>query len=75
MKSDRDIAIFTQRLNAKAMTTTQINKEIQETKAIMTNLLNCVKAGQKEYYKEYLEVSKYYYKLLQVKPSHNLTIA
>lgn len=34
----------------------------------------CVKSGQTEYYKEYLEISAYYLKLNQVKPTHILTI-
>ena len=57
------------------MTTTQINTEIKNTKEIMNKLMACVKAGQKEYYKEYLEISAYYLKLNQVKPTHNLTIS
>ena len=57
------------------MTTAQINTEIKNTKEIMNKLMACVKAGQKEYYKEYLEASAYYLKLNQLKPSHNLTIA
>lgn len=57
------------------MTTTQINQEIANTKKIMDNLLACVKSGKKEYYKEYIEVSTYYYKLMQVKPNHNFTLA
>ena len=57
------------------MTTTQINTEIKNTKEIMNKLMACIKSGQKEYCKEYLEVSAYYLKLNQVKPNHNLTIA
>jgi hypothetical protein len=56
------------------MTTNQINTELKNTKEIMNSLLACVKAGQKEFYNDYLQVSAYYLKLSQVKPNHNLTI-
>lgn len=45
------------------MTIQQIKTEIENTKKIMDSLLECVKGGQTEYYKDYLEVSMYYIKL------------
>lgn len=57
------------------MTEAMINSEIKTTKEIMSKLMDCIKSGQKELYKEYLEISTYYLKLNQVKPNHNLIIA
>jgi len=57
------------------MTTSQINIEIENTKKISEKLLACVKNGQMEYYKEYLESVTYLYQLMRVKPNHNLKVA
>jgi hypothetical protein len=57
------------------MTSTEINQEIIKTKTIKDKLLACVKAGQFEYYKEYIETSSYYLKLMQLKPNHDFTLA
>ena len=57
------------------MTTTEINKEIENTKLISEKLLVCVKNGQMEYYNDYLKTVTYLYELLRVKPSHNMTIS
>ena len=57
------------------MTDLQINTEIKNTKLIMENLMSCMKSGKMQFYQEYIDISCYYLKLLQVKPNHNLTIA
>ena len=49
------------------MNAIEIEKEMANAKKIMNCLLDCVKAGQKEYYKEHLQVSAYYLKLAQEK--------
>lgn len=49
----------------------QINTEIENTKIIMNNLLNCAKdksiaaPERKQYYSEYLQTSAYYYNLMK----------
>ena len=37
-----------------------IKKEIIKTKKIMDTLMDCISNGQNEYYKDYIEASKYY---------------
>jgi len=56
------------------MTSTQINQELENVKVIMDNLLSCVKAGQLEFYAEYIDLSAYYLKLMQVKPDHDFKL-
>lgn len=63
------------------MTKAQINTEIKEVKQKMDLLFNCVEdksissADRKQYYKDYLTASTYFYQLSKAKPEHNLSIA
>ena len=57
------------------MTQAQLNQELENTKEIMKNLLNCVKSGKTEFYNDYLQLSTYFLKLNQAKPNHNLKLA
>lgn len=63
------------------MTKAQINTEIKKVKETMSLLFNCVEdksispSDRKQYYKDYLEASTYFYQLSKAKPEHNLSIA
>lgn len=45
------------------MTKTEIKIEMRQTKKMMNHLLNCVKAGKRELYRDYTQTAAYYYKL------------
>ena len=67
--------IFAVYKNKETMTAAQINTEIENTKNVMTSMMNCIKEGKTELYKDYIAASTYYLQLLQMKPSHNLKLA
>jgi len=59
---------------------TEINSEIKKTKTTMDLLSSCMndkklnRSERMSYYRDYLEVAKYYLLLNKSKPAHNLTI-